>query len=258
LITPESAIQSLVSYSKPTIFPRDSPLIGLSDPFTIAGVRPQRTVLQAGHPPGLAGSPRDQRRPCFPRRDRFLRRSLRGVLPLGPLAADGTVRTWRGSWEYWGPVRRRVRGAPAQAGATTTAVFSAFLYQHPKGVGASSLQGRRAPCFLRSSTERHHPHEPLRAEFHRIIDKRRRRSTSRCHATDPDVSGADDEEPQIGKDPRADRPALPSLHRDPTQLVICPGGTTCPILTRRSLSWRPRLPIAWPRSPSPGALTKHR
>src|SRR5258705_4274107 len=211
-------------------FPPRTPVIGLSDPFTVAGVDPTGLAFRLGIRRGerilaindvLLHDEID-----------FAAQSSEESLRVRVLAKDGAVREVEGTREYGVPFGAEFEARQPKR-CHNNCVFC-FVYQHPKGVRRellikdddyvfSFVHGNFITLTNLSETE-----------FQRILDERLSPLYVSVHATDPEVRVRLMKNPKSGMIlQQLDRLAVGGIDLH-TQLVIVPGMNDGDIL-RRSL-----------------------
>ena len=229
-------------------------MIGLSDPFTIAGVDPNGLAAQLGLRKGerlLAINDvllHDEIDFAAQSQEEFLRVRVR--------AADGAEREVEGRREYGIPFGAEFEARQPKR-CHNNCVFC-FVYQHPKGVRRELLIKDDDYVFsfvhgnfitLTNLSE---------AEFQRIIDERLSPLYVSVHATDPEVRVRMMKNPKSGRIlEQIDRLAQAEIEMH-TQLVICPGWNDGPILTKSITELAERHPAVLTIAVVPVGLTKHR
>ncbi|HZI89497.1 MAG TPA: DUF512 domain-containing protein [Candidatus Polarisedimenticolia bacterium] len=229
-------------------------MIGLSDPFTIAGVDPNGLAAQLGLRKGerlLAINDvllHDEIDFAAQSSEELLRVRVRGT--------DGAEREVEGRREYGVPFGAEFEARQPKR-CHNNCVFC-FVYQHPKGVRRellikdddyvfSFVHGNFITLTNLSETE-----------FQRIIDERLSPLYVSVHATDPEVRVRMMKNPKSGRIlEQMDR--LRKAHIEMhTQLVICPGWNDGPILTKSITELAERHPEVATIAVVPVGLTKHR
>ncbi|HYQ90187.1 MAG TPA: DUF512 domain-containing protein [Candidatus Binatia bacterium] len=229
-------------------------MIGLSDPFTIAGVDPSGLASKLGIRPGerilaindvLLHDEID-----------FAAQSSEEFLRVRVLAADGTVRDVEGQREYGVPFGAEFEARQPKR-CHNNCVFC-FVYQHPKGVRRELLikDDDYVFSFVHGNfitlTNLSEP------EFQRIIDERLSPLYVSVHATDPEVRVRMMKNPKSGRIlEQIDRLCKAGIEIH-TQLVICPGLNDGPILTKSITELAARHPGVATIAVVPVGLTKHR
>jgi putative radical SAM enzyme (TIGR03279 family) len=229
-------------------------VIGLSDPFTIAGVDPNGLAAKLGLRKGerllaindiLLHDEID-----------FAGQSQEEFLRVRVLAPDGTEREVEGVREYGIPFGAEFEARQPKR-CHNNCVFC-FVYQHPKGVRRELLIKDDDYVFsfvhgnfitLTNLSE---------AEFQRIIDERLSPLYVSVHATDPDVRVRMMKNPKSGRIlEQIDRLCAAGIEIH-TQLVICPGWNDGPILAKSIQELEARHPGVATIAVVPVGLTKHR
>jgi len=229
-------------------------VIGLSDPFTIAGLDPQGLAAKLGIRPGeriLAINGVQ----LLDEID-FAAQSSEEFLRVRVLAKDGGVREVEGQREYGVPFGAEFEARQPKR-CHNNCVFC-FVYQHPKGVRRELLIKDDDYVFsfvhgnfitLTNLSE---------AEFQRIIDERLSPLYVSVHATDPEVRVRMMKNPKSGRIlEQIDRLCRAGIEIH-TQLVICPGWNDGPILTKSIQELSERHPGVATIAVVPVGLTKHR
>jgi len=229
-------------------------VIGLSDPFTVAGLDPKGLAAKLGISPGeriLAINGVQ----LLDEID-FAAQSSEEFLLVRVLAKDGAVREVEGQREYGVPFGAEFEARQPKR-CHNNCVFC-FVYQHPKGVRRELLIKDDDYVFsfvhgnfitLTNLSE---------AEFQRIIDERLSPLYVSVHATDPDVRVRMMKNPKSGKIlEQIDRLCRAGIEIH-TQLVICPGWNDGPILTKSIRELSERHPGVATIAVVPVGLTKHR
>src|SRR5258705_4828702 len=235
-------------------FPPRTPVIGLSDPFTVAGVDPTGLAFRLGIRRGerilaindvLLHDEID-----------FAAQSSEESLRVRVLAKDGAVREVEGTREYGFPFGAEFEARQPKR-CHNNCVFC-FVYQHPKGVRRellikdddyvfSFVHGNFITLTNLSETE-----------FQRIIDERLSPLYVSVHATDPDVRVRMMKNPKSGKIlEQIDRLCKAEIEIH-TQLVICPGWNDGAILAQSITELAARHPGVATIAVVPVGLTKHR
>ncbi len=229
-------------------------MIGLSDPFTIAGVDPNGLAAKLGLRKGerllaindvLLHDEID-----------FAAQSQEELLRVRVLGADGAEREVEGSREYGVPFGAEFEARQPKR-CHNNCVFC-FVYQHPKGVRRELLikDDDYVFSFVHGNfitlTNLSEP------EFQRIIDERLSPLYVSVHATDPDVRIRMMKNPKSGRIlEQIDRLRKAGIEIH-TQLVICPGWNDGPILTKSITELGERHPGVATIAVVPVGLTKHR
>ncbi|HZE18915.1 MAG TPA: DUF512 domain-containing protein [Candidatus Angelobacter sp.] len=229
-------------------------MIGLSDPFTIAGVDPNGLAAKLGLRKGerllaindvLLHDEID-----------FAAQSQEELLRVRVLGADGAEREVEGSREYGVPFGAEFEARQPKR-CHNNCVFC-FVYQHPKGVRRELLikDDDYVFSFVHGNfitlTNLSEP------EFQRIIDERLSPLYVSVHATDPDVRIRMMKNPKSGRIlEQIDRLCKAGIEIH-TQLVICPGWNDGPILTKSITELGERHPGVATIAVVPVGLTKHR
>ncbi len=229
-------------------------MIGLSDPFTIAGVDPNGLAAKLGLRKGerllaindvLLHDEID-----------FAAQSQEELLRVRVLGADGAEREVEGSREYGVPFGAEFEARQPKR-CHNNCVFC-FVYQHPKGVRRELLikDDDYVFSFVHGNfitlTNLSEP------EFQRIIDERLSPLYVSVHATDPDVRVRMMKNPKSGRIlEQIDRLCKAGIEIH-TQLVICPGWNDGPILTKSITELGERHPGVATIAVVPVGLTKHR
>jgi len=229
-------------------------VIGLSDPFTIAGVDPNGLAAKLGLRKGerllaindvLLHDEID-----------FAAQSQEELLRVRVLGADGAEREVEGSREYGVPFGAEFEARQPKR-CHNNCVFC-FVYQHPKGVRRELLikDDDYVFSFVHGNfitlTNLSEP------EFQRIIDERLSPLYVSVHATDPDVRIRMMKNPKSGRIlEQIDRLCKAGIEIH-TQLVICPGWNDGPILTKSITELGERHPGVATIAVVPVGLTKHR
>jgi len=229
-------------------------MIGLSDPFTIAGVEPGGLAARLGIRPGeriLAINDvllHDEIDFAAQSSEEFLRIKVR--------ALDGTVRDLEGQREYGVPFGAEFEARQPKR-CHNNCVFC-FVYQHPKGVRRELLikDDDYVFSFVHGNfitlTNLSEP------EFQRIIDERLSPLYVSVHATDPEVRVRMMKNPKSGRIlEQIDRLCRAGIEIH-TQLVICPGWNDGAILTKSITELAARHPGVATIAVVPVGLTKHR
>lgn len=229
-------------------------MIGLSDPFTIAGVDPNGLAAKLGLRKGerlLAINDvllHDEIDFAAQSQEEFLRVRVRGE--------DGAEREVEGSREYGVPFGAEFEARQPKR-CHNNCVFC-FVYQHPKGVRRELLikDDDYVFSFVHGNfitlTNLSEP------EFQRIIDERLSPLYVSVHATDPDVRVRMMKNPKSGRIlEQIDRLCNAGIEIH-TQLVICPGWNDGPILTKSITELGERHPGVATIAVVPVGLTKHR
>ncbi len=229
-------------------------MIGLSDPFTVAGLDQSGLALKLGIRPGeriLAIND-------IVLHDEvdFAAQSSEEFLRVRILAADGAVREVEGQREYGVPFGAEFEARQPKR-CHNNCVFC-FVYQHPKGVRRELLikDDDYVFSFVHGNfitlTNLSEP------EFQRIIDERLSPLYVSVHATDPEVRVRMMKNPKSGKIlEQIDRLCRAGIEIH-TQLVICPGWNDGAILTKSITELRARHPGVATIAVVPVGLTKHR
>ncbi len=229
-------------------------MIGLSDPFTVAGLDPAGLAAKLGIRQGerilaingiLLQDEID-----------FASQSSEEVLKVRVLDRDGVVREVEGRREYGVPF-----GADFEARQPkrchNNCVFC-FVYQHPKGVRRELLIKDDDYVFSFVHGNFITLTNLAEPEFQRIIDERLSPLYVSVHATDPDVRVRMMKNPKSGKImEQIDRLARADIEIH-TQLVICPGWNDGAILTKSIEELGARHPGVATIAVVPVGLTKHR
>jgi putative radical SAM enzyme (TIGR03279 family) len=229
-------------------------VIGLSDPFTVAGLDPKGLAAKLGILPGerllaindvLLHDEID-----------FAAQSSEEFLRVRVLAKDGAVREVEGQREYGIPFGAEFEARQPKR-CHNNCVFC-FVYQHPKGVRRELLIKDDDYVFsfvhgnfitLTNLSE---------AEFQRIIDERLSPLYVSVHATDPEVRVRMMKNPKSGKIlEQIDRLCGAGIEIH-TQLVICPRWNDGAILTKSIRELSERHPGVATIAVVPVGLTKHR
>jgi len=229
-------------------------MIGLSDPFTIAGVDPNGLAAKLGLRKGerlLAINDvllHDEIDFAAQSQEEFLRLRVRGT--------DGNEREIEGRREYGVPFGAEFEARQPKR-CHNNCVFC-FVYQHPKGVRRELLikDDDYVFSFVHGNfitlTNLSEP------EFQRIIDERLTPLYVSVHATDPDVRVRLMKNPKSGLILRQiDRLVAAGIEMH-TQLVICPGINDGAVLTRSIADLAERHPGVRTVAVVPVGLTKHR
>jgi putative radical SAM enzyme (TIGR03279 family) len=229
-------------------------MIGLSDPFTIAGVEPGGLASRLGIRPGeriLAINGVELHDEID-----FAAQSSEEFLRLRILAADGSVREVEGQREYGVPFGAEFEARQPKR-CHNNCVFC-FVYQHPKGVRRELLikDDDYVFSFVHGNfitlTNLSEP------EFQRIIDERLSPLYVSVHATDPEVRVRMMKNPKSGRIlEQIDRLCRAGIEIH-TQLVICPGWNDGPVLTKSVTELAARHPGVATIAVVPVGLTKHR
>jgi putative radical SAM enzyme (TIGR03279 family) len=229
-------------------------VIGLSDPFTVAGVDPDGLAFRLG----IRRGERILAINGVPVQDEidFAAQSSEELLRVRVLALDGAVREVEGEREYGVPFGAEFEARQPKR-CHNNCVFC-FVYQHPKGVRRELLIKDDDYVFsfvhgnfitLTNLSE---------AEFQRIIDERLSPLYVSVHATDPDVRVRMMKNPKSGRIlEQIDRLCAASIEIH-TQLVICPGWNDGPILAKSIQDLEARHPGVATIAVVPVGLTKHR
>jgi len=229
-------------------------VIGLSDPFTIAGVDPNGLAAKLG----LRKGERLLAINDVPLHDEidFAAQSQEELLRVRVLGADGAEREVEGSREYGVPFGAEFEARQPKR-CHNNCVFC-FVYQHPKGVRRELLikDDDYVFSFVHGNfitlTNLSEP------EFQRIIDERLSPLYVSVHATDPDVRIRMMKNPKSGRIlQQIDRLCKAGIEIH-TQLVICPGWNDGPILTKSITELGERHPGVATIAVVPVGLTKHR
>jgi putative radical SAM enzyme (TIGR03279 family) len=229
-------------------------VIGLSDPFTIAGVDPNGLAAKLGLRKGerlLAINDvllHDEIDFAAQSQEEFLRVRVRG--------ADGAEREVEGSREYGVPFGAEFEARQPKR-CHNNCVFC-FVYQHPKGVRRELLIKDDDYVFSFVHGNFITLTNLAEPEFQRIIDERLSPLYVSVHATDPDVRVRMMKNPKSGRIlEQIDRLCKADIEIH-TQLVICPGWNDGPILTKSITELAERHPGVATIAVVPVGLTKHR
>jgi putative radical SAM enzyme (TIGR03279 family) len=229
-------------------------VIGLSDPFTIAGVDPNGLAAKLGLRRGerlLAINDvllHDEIDFAAQSSEEFLRVRVRGE--------DGTEREVEGAREYGIPFGAEFEARQPKR-CHNNCVFC-FVYQHPKGVRRELLIKDDDYVFSFVHGNFITLTNLAEPEFQRIIDERLSPLYVSVHATDPDVRVRMMKNPKSGKIlEQIDRLCKANIEIH-TQLVICPGWNDGAILTRSIVELGARHPGVATIAVVPVGLTKHR
>jgi putative radical SAM enzyme (TIGR03279 family) len=229
-------------------------VIGLSDPFTIAGLDPNGLAFRLGIRRGerilaindvLLHDEID-----------FAAQSSEEFLRVRVLAKDGVEREVTGTREYGVPFGAEFEARQPKR-CHNNCVFC-FVYQHPKGVRRELLikDDDYVFSFVHGNfitlTNLSEP------EFQRILDERLSPLYVSVHATDPEVRVRMMKNPKSGRIlEQLDRLIRAGIEIH-TQLVICPGWNDGPILTKSIEELAQRHPGVATIAVVPVGLTKHR
>jgi len=229
-------------------------VIGLSDPFTVAGLDPTGLASKLGIRAGeriLAINGVELHDEID-----FAAQSSEEFLRLRILAADGSVREVEGQREYGVPFGAEFEARQPKR-CHNNCVFC-FVYQHPKGVRRELLikDDDYVFSFVHGNfitlTNLSEP------EFQRIIDERLSPLYVSVHATDPEVRVRMMKNPKSGRIlEQIDRLCRAGIEIH-TQLVICPGWNDGPVLTKSITELAARHPGVATIAVVPVGLTKHR
>jgi putative radical SAM enzyme (TIGR03279 family) len=229
-------------------------MIGLSDPFTIAGVDPDGLARKLGLRKGerllaindvLLQDEID-----------FAAQSQEEFLRLRVLGADGTEREVEGRREYGVPFGAEFEARQPKR-CHNNCVFC-FVYQHPKGVRRELLIKDDDYVFSFVHGNFITLTNLGEAEFQRIIDERLSPLYVSVHATDPEVRVRLMKNPKSGLIlQQIDRLVAAGIEMH-TQLVVCPGINDGAILTRSIAELAERHPGVRTIAVVPVGLTKHR
>ncbi len=229
-------------------------MIGLSDPFTVAGLDPKGLAVKLGIRAGeriLAINDIDLHDEID-----FAAQSSEEFLRVRVLAKDGAVREVEGQREYGIPFGAEFEARQPKR-CHNNCVFC-FVYQHPKGVRRELLikDDDYVFSFVHGNfitlTNLSEP------EFQRIIDERLSPLYISVHATDPEVRVRMMKNPKSGKIlEQIDRLCRAGIEIH-TQLVICPGWNDGPVLTKSIRELAERHPGVATIAVVPVGLTKHR
>jgi len=229
-------------------------VIGLSDPFTVAGLDPTGLASKLGIRAGeriLAINGVELHDEID-----FAAQSSEEFLRLRILAADGSVREVEGQREYGVPFGAEFEARQPKR-CHNNCVFC-FVYQHPKGVRRELLikDDDYVFSFVHGNfitlTNLSEP------EFQRIIDERLSPLYVSVHATDPEVRVRMMKNPKSGRIlEQIDRLCRAGIEIH-TQLVICPGWNDGPVLTKSVTELAARHPGVATIAVVPVGLTKHR
>lgn len=229
-------------------------MIGLSDPFTIAGVDPNGLAAKLGLRKGerllaindvLLQDEID-----------FAAQSQEEFLRLRVLGADGAEREVEGRREYGIPFGAEFEARQPKR-CHNNCVFC-FVYQHPKGVRRELLIKDDDYVFSFVHGNFITLTNLGEAEFQRIIDERLSPLYVSVHATDPEVRVRLMKNPKSGLIlQQIDRLVAAGIEMH-TQLVICPGINDGAILTRSIAELAERHPGVRTIAVVPVGLTKHR
>ena len=229
-------------------------MIGLSDPFTVAGLDPTGLASKLGIRAGeriLAINGVELHDEID-----FAAQSSEEFLRLRILAADGSVREVEGQREYGVPFGAEFEARQPKR-CHNNCVFC-FVYQHPKGVRRELLikDDDYVFSFVHGNfitlTNLSEP------EFQRIIDERLSPLYVSVHATDPEVRVRMMKNPKSGRIlEQIDRLCRAGIEIH-TQLVICPGWNDGPVLTKSVTELAARHPGVATIAVVPVGLTKHR
>ena len=229
-------------------------MIGLSDPFTVAGLDPTGLASKLGIRAGeriLAINGVELHDEID-----FAAQSSEEFLRLRILAADGSVREVEGQREYGVPFGAEFEARQPKR-CHNNCVFC-FVYQHPKGVRRELLikDDDYVFSFVHGNfitlTNLSEP------EFQRIIDERLSPLYVSVHATDPEVRVRMMKNPKSGRIlEQIDRLCRAGIEIH-TQLVICPGWNDGPVLTKSITELAARHPGVATIAVVPVGLTKHR
>ena len=229
-------------------------MIGLSDPFTVAGLDPNGLAFRLG----IKRGERILAINDVPVQDEidFAAQSSEEILRVRVLAVDGAVREVEGAREYGVPFGAEFEARQPKR-CHNNCVFC-FVYQHPKGVRRELLIKDDDYVFsfvhgnfitLTNLSE---------AEFQRIIDERLSPLYVSVHATDPEVRVRMMKNPKSGRIlEQIDRLCAAGIEIH-TQLVVCPGWNDGPILTKSIEDLEARHPGVATIAVVPVGLTKHR
>lgn len=229
-------------------------MIGLSDPFTIAGVDPNGLAAKLGLRPGerlLAINDvllHDEIDFAAQSSEEFLRVRVR--------AQDGTERDVEGVREYGIPFGAEFEARQPKR-CHNNCVFC-FVYQHPKGVRRELLIKDDDYVFSFVHGNFITLTNLAEPEFQRIIDERLSPLYVSVHATDPEVRVRMMKNPKSGRIlEQIDRLCKAGIEIH-TQLVICPGWNDGAILTKSITELGARHPGVATIAVVPVGLTKHR
>jgi putative radical SAM enzyme (TIGR03279 family) len=216
-------------------------LIGLSDPFTVAGLDPNGLAFRLG----IRRGERILAINDVPLHDEidFASQSSEELLRVRILGKDGAEREVEGRREYGVPFGAEFEARQPKR-CHNNCVFC-FVYQHPKGVRRELLIKDDDYIFsfvhgnfitLTNLSE---------GEFQRILDERLSPLYVSVHATDPEVRVRMMKNPKSGKILE---------HND----RLCAAGNDGPILTKSIVELAARHPGVATIAVVPVGLTKHR
>jgi putative radical SAM enzyme (TIGR03279 family) len=229
-------------------------VIGLSDPFTIAGVDPNGLAAKLG----LRRGERLLAINDVPLHDEidFAAQSSEEFLRVRVRAEDGTEREVEGVREYGIPFGAEFEARQPKR-CHNNCVFC-FVYQHPKGVRRELLIKDDDYVFSFVHGNFITLTNLAEPEFQRIIDERLSPLYVSVHATDPEVRVRMMKNPKSGKIlEQIDRLCKANIEIH-TQLVICPGWNDGAILTKSIVELGARHPGVATIAVVPVGLTKHR
>ncbi len=229
-------------------------MIGLSDPFTVAGLDPNGLAFRLG----IRRGERIVAINDVHLHDEidFAAQSSEEILRVRVLDKEGLEREVVGTREYGVPFGAEFEARQPKR-CHNNCVFC-FVYQHPKGVRRellikdddyvfSFVHGNFITLTNLSETE-----------FQRIIDERLSPLYVSVHATDPEVRVRMMKNPKSGKIlEQIDRLVAEGIEIH-TQLVICPGWNDGAILTKSIRELAERNPGVSTIAVVPVGLTKHR
>lgn len=229
-------------------------MIGLSDPFTVAGLDPAGLAAKLG----IRQGERILAINDIPLQDEidFAAQSSEEFLRVRVLAKDGAVREVEGQREYGVPFGAEFEARQPKR-CHNNCVFC-FVYQHPKGVRRELLIKDDDYVFSFVHGNFITLTNLAEPEFKRIIDERLSPLYVSVHATDPEVRVRMMKNPKSGKImEQIDRLVRADIEIH-TQLVICPGWNDGAVLTKSIEELGARHPGVATIAVVPVGLTKHR